>query len=290
MTTYYLDGTTLSNSTTIYSDAAMTTAAADGYYSDGIISRQAVGGVLYAPTTCLECLAQCGETIILSEGNTGYYMIEYNVGAATGAIGIKFTPIRAADGIFVEYDGNFYNSLSSINGLSAASDVDVPNYVGNTASTCSFHMVDLDNYEYIGGDIVSAEGRTTITPLISDVHLYDNDTSYFMVIPKTAATPDTLMVNIASPCDSDWEITVYCPEELTGYTSTMRAGTEGGVIGLELNQTYYNYPVTGTAGAPSSYDWVFSDINGATVLSDGFYGLSGGAIIQVQDGIIIHKT
>ena len=40
MAIYYIDGTTLSNSTVIYSDSALTTCAPDGFYSNGLITRE----------------------------------------------------------------------------------------------------------------------------------------------------------------------------------------------------------------------------------------------------------
>jgi len=53
--TYYLDTPSLGTATVIYSDAALTTIADDGFYSDGIISRQQVGGVLLPQQTCPSC-------------------------------------------------------------------------------------------------------------------------------------------------------------------------------------------------------------------------------------------
>jgi hypothetical protein len=37
--TYYLDSTDLASAYNIYADAAMTTPAATGYYSDGVVCR-----------------------------------------------------------------------------------------------------------------------------------------------------------------------------------------------------------------------------------------------------------
>lgn len=53
--TYYLDAPSLGSASIIYSDAALTTVAADGYYSDGVISRQQVDGVLLPQQTCPSC-------------------------------------------------------------------------------------------------------------------------------------------------------------------------------------------------------------------------------------------
>ncbi len=52
---YFMDAPTLSQATAIYTDATMTTPAADGFYSDESIVRQQVSGVLLAPRTCPSC-------------------------------------------------------------------------------------------------------------------------------------------------------------------------------------------------------------------------------------------
>jgi hypothetical protein len=55
MATYYLDGNTLANSSVIYTDVNLTSCAPDGYYSDGIISRQQVSCVLSPAEECTGC-------------------------------------------------------------------------------------------------------------------------------------------------------------------------------------------------------------------------------------------
>lgn len=53
--TYYLDAPSLGSASIIYSDAALTTVAADGYYSDGVIVREQVSGVLLPQELCPSC-------------------------------------------------------------------------------------------------------------------------------------------------------------------------------------------------------------------------------------------
>ena len=55
MAIYYLDGTTLSNSTAVYADADLTICESDGYYSDGVIVRRQVNCVLLNIEVCLSC-------------------------------------------------------------------------------------------------------------------------------------------------------------------------------------------------------------------------------------------
>jgi hypothetical protein len=53
--TFYLDGLNLSSSRSVYSDEQLTTLASDGWYSDGLIARQQVSGLLQAVEQCDNC-------------------------------------------------------------------------------------------------------------------------------------------------------------------------------------------------------------------------------------------
>ena len=55
MATYYLDGNTLANSAAVYTNVNLTSCAPDGYYSDGVISRQQIGCVLSPANDCIGC-------------------------------------------------------------------------------------------------------------------------------------------------------------------------------------------------------------------------------------------
>lgn len=50
--TYYLDAPSLASATSVFDDALLTTLAADGYYAEGVIVRQQVGGILLPQQLC----------------------------------------------------------------------------------------------------------------------------------------------------------------------------------------------------------------------------------------------
>jgi hypothetical protein len=52
---YYIDGPTLATATAVFTDAAMTTPAADGWYSDSTSVREQISGVLSIVQTCESC-------------------------------------------------------------------------------------------------------------------------------------------------------------------------------------------------------------------------------------------
>ena len=70
---YFLDGSTLSNSTAIYSNVDLTIKASDGYYAaDGIVRYQ-FGGVLVSTSNCGDCT---GKTIEITGCDTiTYYAV-----------------------------------------------------------------------------------------------------------------------------------------------------------------------------------------------------------------------
>ena len=50
--TYYFNGTSFASATSVYTDAALTTLAPDGYYSNGSIIRQQLNGLLLNAQAC----------------------------------------------------------------------------------------------------------------------------------------------------------------------------------------------------------------------------------------------
>ena len=55
--TYYFSSASFSTATAVYTDAALSTFAPDGWYSDETIYRQQAAGILHAETTCPNCLS-----------------------------------------------------------------------------------------------------------------------------------------------------------------------------------------------------------------------------------------
>lgn len=53
--TVYLNGPSLASATAVFTDAALTTYAPEGFYSDGAIVRQFIDSVLLPQQTCPDC-------------------------------------------------------------------------------------------------------------------------------------------------------------------------------------------------------------------------------------------
>ena len=294
-TTYYLDGATLLNSTSVFTDAAQTTCAADGQYSDGINVREQVNCVLLPSQVCPSCATPCDEAVSLSSSQ-GIYLLNYDLGSATGAVSITFSPAAVPDGIRVTYDSAVYNTLSSpYDGYHKGTSVQQFTYVGRDAQDCGISgstYPALTEYLY-NGTVFQPTGSTqSITVSSLDVSLSINPPlapgNLVMVIPKISATPTLLAIEVVGPCSGTvWGITVSCPQELTGYNSSTSAlGSFPEACNAPLNSTYYNAPVTGTAGVPLEHDYVFSDANGFQALANGWYRTTSG-YIEVTNGIVV---
>lgn len=289
--TYYIDGTSLLDSTAVYTDVALTICAPDGFYSDGINSRELVGCMLLPAQACGTCATPCGQPIA-ANGGQGIYKVDLDAGNSIGAMIVKYNPQSVPDGIRVLYDGAVYNELSSpVDGYHASTDPNGYTYIGASTADCGISgstYPALVEYVYDGSSFVASGNTVSVFVAAGDVSLGAAPGWCVMVIPKINATPSLIQVEAVGPCSGTaWNLDIACPVALTGYSSTTRQPACTEACGFPLTETYYNAPVTGTAGSPALYDWVFSDANGQFVLTDGYYGFTGGNCMTVQNGIIV---
>ena len=81
----FIDASTLSQATAVYTTSALDTLAADGYYSDANITRQQLNGVLGASITCPNC---SGST---PSAPTTYSVIQNVTNNIVGTLGVDYT-------------------------------------------------------------------------------------------------------------------------------------------------------------------------------------------------------
>ena len=103
---YFINGPTLAQATAVFIDAALTTCAPDGFYSDGATVRQQVGCVLGIVQTCPACTTPCNQAITAGGGD-GLFNVAFGTGTDTGCVIIYFDPIGVPDGIRATYNGPF---------------------------------------------------------------------------------------------------------------------------------------------------------------------------------------
>lgn len=293
--TYYLDGPSLSSATIIYSDAALTIVAADGFYSDGVISREQTSGVLLPQVTCPSCAIPCGGTISAS-GGQGVYYLDTDLGIETGAVIIRFDPAGVPDGILATINSVNYNTVVSPEEGYLQGDVNLPTYIGRTSSDCGLvanSPYNLNEYEYNGTSFVSLGTTKSLSILSTQVKtttLLPGNT--VMVIPKTTASPSILALELIGPCSGTvFDISVACPAALPSFASSTVGIDSAAACADTIDQTYYVAYVNGGGGVLGLYDLVFSDPNGEFKLSAGFYKTTAAGVndwFEVNaDGIIV---
>lgn len=302
--TYYLDSSSFSTATGIYTNAILTTQAADGWYSDGVVLREQVSGVLQPSAICGVCAVECGSPAINGTAlKKGKYNASFDLGVATGAVIVKYTPNMIPNGIRVFYDGTNYNKLTSPVYGKLQSSVPSNNFTvcGGTSSSCTGIISTSTFLRYEYNDATSVwdyqNSSESITIGAGDLELQPLSAGQcIMVIPKPAASPDTLTINIAAVCDpADFSLAVDCPAVIpatltSALSVTGGAGVAPNACGLPTGSTnhYFVHADGTTGGAPQLHSYVFTDANGATAAADGWISYSvGPSWWQIQDGIII---
>jgi hypothetical protein len=302
MAIYYINGTTLSNSTAVFTDAALTTCAPDGFYSDGSgIARNQDSCVLGPIQNCPECLTGCDTGALSVLTGQGTFLLNVDLGdtaSDVGAVIIKFTPASVPDGIRATYNGVVYNKLSSaVDGIHEGSVSGGYTYVGNSGASClpiaGTTYSDLAIYRYDGSSFADTGTTQDITTQAGELSFSATTPgNLYMVIPKIASTPKTLNIEMAGVCaGSVFSIEVSCPDLLPGYVSSSSPSANSvDACGITPDTNYYSAQVAGSPGVPEIFDFVFSDAYGQYPLANGFFSITGALWIEVSDGIVINKA
>lgn len=301
-TTYYLNAADLSLATAVYLDSSLSLIAPDGFYGDGVISRQQSSGILLAANPCPACATPCGGTIN-ANGNQGVFLLNLDAGGTTsdvGAIIVTFDPSSVPDGIRATYDGNIYNKLSSpLDGVHQSTDPNAFTVVGDSGNDCGLegnttNFPTIDEYRYDGTGFVATGNTQNITVNPGDVSLSSiQPGDCVMVIPKPNATPNIVNLEFLGPCGGTvWTLDIACPALLPAFSSTDVRVDFNIPCGEELTQTYYFAKVhTAADSYVGLYDYVFEDAYGALPLADGFYMTDNVAVpnkvLQVVNGVVI---
>jgi len=302
--TFYLNAPSLGSATAVFYDAALTACAADGFYSDGLITREQVGCSLLPQQSCPPCGQDCIPLFdVTTNADIGVYVIDVNTGTNptdVGAIIIEFYPNYVPNGISVDFNGTYYNEVSSETfGYLAASTISDFTYLGDAADNCGFVgsglSQDLLVYGYDGVNFLPTGGDLTVTsPSTSNLLTLANPDKCIMVIPKLDNSFNSMTIRIATPCEPDSDgsnIFVFCPALLRSFTGSTEENDNIIRCALPTNQTYYVAPVNGANPFVGIYDWIFTDAYGENKLANGYYKTNFLPIpydtIEVQNGVVV---
>lgn len=288
--TFFLDGPTLETSTTVFTDATLTTAAADGWYSDSVNYRQQIGGILGPVVACPSCVTPCGNALSFN-GSEGLYEISYGIGTDLGAIIVYFNPQSVVDGISCIYGNVVYNTATSPQ-FGFVGSGSTYNFLGSTSSSgASTIGPTLDSGGYTGQDfyLADANGNFPATPtntngVVTGSSADVNTTSptgpgfVTIVIPRTTVGFNTLTLRVFGPplgAGTLWNATVNCPVQLT---ATPISDPNVDCANASFPNTVYVAPnLGGTPGSPAINEFAFQDENGEIGYPAGDYQINLGA-------------
>ena len=273
--TYYLNAPSLGSATAVFTNAALTVCAPNGFYSDGFISRELVDCVLLPQQICPSCTIPCDESIS-ADGLQGIYYLNTDLGAAIGAVIIRFNTVNIPDGIKAVYNSVVYNGVSSPTSGWLQGTAGLPTYIGLQSADCGIvagSPYTLAEFQYDGTDFAALGTNTSVSVLAGQMELTVlAPGNTLMVIPKIAASPSILNLEFIGPCSGTvFDISVACPAALTAFSSSTVSATSELACEKDFLETYYVAHVNGSSGTLGLYDLVFSDVNGQFKLGAGFY-------------------
>ena len=290
--TFYYNSTNFCDATDIWTDADLTTPAADGWFQVGEVYRQKTGGVLGPCHDCPSCgtgIVACN-TPVFGAGGQGVYRLNFDAGNTVGAVVVRWNPFNIPDMLTLTYDGVSSSEFSSsLHGYREG-------YIGKISSGGTFSPPLVNGSPggpYPSGNsyvydptttsfIISAPEAIPQVPA-SDVSLTTAgyaigvDCAY-AVIPKTDPLVNLVECMVYAPAASTtWRVTAFCPRSLNPFPYNPVSGSACS----PLNKTMYTCSVAsgcgdGTSTALGINDWAFEGYAGVTKVAAGIY--------PVQDG------
>jgi len=298
--TYFLNGPSLGSSTAIFLDDQLTILASDGFYSDGVISREQVGGILLPQQICPSCGVDCdGETNIDTvPERISFINSTLNTNVGVVAVKIIKDAYNNQSGIQVEYDGIIYNKIvSPLYGVLQAPS-NLPTFIGTIDEACNLvagSPYTLERYNWYSGawvDLLSTQNvsiaysqdKTTILP----------PGECYIIVPKPPTGGNAMTITCIDPCvSSSVTIVAACPRALFPYSSNIMAQDESflACVQDDTEITYWFFNTTGDNTELLLFDCVFSDQYGQSPLPDGWYKgfapTQSSVVFLVENGVIV---
>lgn len=293
---YSIDGPSLGLSTTITGPSPATTTAPDGYYSDGVIVRQLVSGVLLPAEPCDECHLQCGSSpYTINTSVDAHLVVSADLGLQNGAVVVTIQTDGNPIGLLMSLGSLSSGVFSSTSkGLLVGADNTQEVYVGDTGAGCtpSGTYANLAVLEYRAGSMI-AIGTESKTVSAGQLDLTAGSPGTVIgVIPKTNNNHTALVLDLFALCTPAVVlVTVDCPSTLPSFVRGPVSVSSVAACATNANLSGYYVHVAGSGGLLAVNDFVFSDSNGFTPLPDGFYIAAGASsqydYIEVANGVIV---
>jgi hypothetical protein len=295
--TFYYDSAVFCDATNIWTDLALITPSADGWYQVGGVYRQKLSGALGPCQACPSCgagFADCDGSVY-GAGTTGKYVVNFNVGTGVGAVVIAFNPVSQPDKCTWTYDGLSASEYSSrpygyrqgvIGDETTGGLIGLTNLLGSNGAT---YTGNLYYYNSSISSFVSSPPYLSETlgpylpqatyPAVGGVDLtaggYSPPSSLaYMVVPKTNPLVEFVQIEVEAPGPTTvWSLTAYCPKSLNPFPHALSGGSC-----TSLSKIMYTCSVSGngTNTMLGINDWVFTDYAGVSAMPAGVYPVEDG--------------
>lgn len=293
----FLNGANLQSSTVVYSNNLLTTVAPDGYYSDGLVVRRQLSGILLDIEDCPECSSfDCSQNITIIPPQASRCQITYGINAVQGAVKVTIKGVKQAPiGISIVGSGNGlgtnspYNTFSSTglsgisNNLIAAPSTSAQSYFYTSNFCTAFSVPNFSLQKFIynpNTNVFEGTGNSNTyssTNKLSSA-LLSNTGDLIQYIPKTtSAAGDTLRVIANYFCSQGFPtVNVSCSTTLptaNNFTLTAQATPASACNQSISSATYAHGKVRGTVdGKFENGDYIFKTTGDLyEKLSDGYY-------------------
>lgn len=296
----YIDADTFADATGVWTDAALSIIAPEGYYQYGGVYRRLLpDGTLLPGFFCPDCGVQpayggdVATTVLRASVSLRTSRIRIITGDGNGAVRINVNPSTArAIGVFARYQGNVYSAAYTENfGYLAG-----PFYGSNSTSVASQGLVNTPIDDWDGASWVNSGLSAVFSG--DDASLRGSPYGNIVLfIPKTDANASLITLDLVSVFGTghNFSVDIYDVVELESISITSSQATANDACSATQDQTLYLGRVASAIGAVvANGDVLFQDANAVTPASSGSYGFDEGgntySVFVDANGVISSKT
>jgi len=290
---YILNGPTLATSSTATLPPPSGGTAPDGYYSDGTIVRQLLGGVFVDSQDC-DCTTACANNPItrpVGVQSTDY--IDISTGPNAGVVIVKFNPSSAPVGITSAMGNTGYNTWSSPADGEHTRIATGPFFLGDLSSGFSpvGSWPGVEERGYYNGVFTLTGSEVNYVFTSNNVSLTAGTSAgtLVQVIPKPISGQSIVSLGITclNTTSTSYQVSVECaapiPDTNRFLISQVYVTPPACGVTPILPDSVYLVSVQNTPSTtPSRYDYLFLDNTGTSYPADGSYLMNSTTVPVVQ--------
>ena len=290
----------------VFTDRDLANIANDGLYSRGNgvayhINSGALSEIVDCPVCATACATSASTPFVPAQvfSNQELYRFPVELGSGTGAVTIRIKPNVDESGALVNTDhaGMLLASLGTSTFNSYTSSVvgfvqkfwshngKITPLPSSGSASVPFTVIDYNGSSYTNDGIQNVSIDT------SEVTDATGVAEYVMIVPKTSASPSRLLLNFFCVKSTLFQITASCAAALPSFTGFFNASSSVTACAGTPGTTYYHSTFSGgSGGTPVLHDIIFTNSNGSTRASAGFYKVGTDVLTVDSNGVVTNKT